>query len=235
MKAPFFVIFSLLFVLSTAAEAQSPRVGRKAASRYFQRDVEPSRELANQKAVEILDNEEPPEVNNEDQAKEIRRAPRPISDSYLMLHLGGFTSSFSHDWNGSGKRTGVGKSTYGVTYLYNQWENFDVHLRADFIEYSVGTEDAKKLSLLPVLTFPLVDTRFPLYFGLGAGLGVFFSQVDKESSISLDYQLFAGARFIDVFDGLGFFVEFGLKNHLHLLSNGQFSGTSLAVGGIFNF
>ena len=235
MKTPFFVIFSLVLALSAAAQAGNTQVGRKAASRYFERNVDPSREVANQKAVEILDEEEPPEINNEDQAQEVRNVPRSISDNYLMLHIGGFTDSDSHDWNGAGKRDGVGKSTYGVTYLYNEWENFDVHLRADFVEYSLGPDDAKKLSLLPVITFPLVQTRFPLYFGLGAGLGVFFTQVNKESSLSLDYQLFAGARFIDVIDGLGFFIEFGLKNHLHLLSSGQFSGTALSVGGIFNF
>jgi hypothetical protein len=51
----------------------------------------------------------------------------------------------------------------------------------------------------------------------------------------LDYQLIAGARFFDVFENAGFFIESGLKNHLQLWDQGQFNGTFLSAGAVFTF
>jgi hypothetical protein len=186
--------------------AQTPKVGRKAAAQYFQNDAE----LA-------------------------RRPSQASGDQVLMLSLGTFIGSKAYQWKGSGTRDNVGRTSYGVTYLMDQWTGMDVNLRADFNEYKVEDDRAVKLSLLPLLTFPHASSRFPLYFGLGLGLGVFFQQVSEESNLSLDYQLVAGARFMDLFENVGFFFELGLKNHLHILSDGQFNGTALTAGGIFSF
>jgi hypothetical protein len=152
-----------------------------------------------------------------------------------MLHIGGYSSSTSYAWKDSTKRNGVGKATYGLTYLLDQWGGMDVNLRFDFNEYKIDDERASKLSIIPLLTFPKAETKFPLYFGLGAGAGVFFTQLQDESNLSLDYQLLLGARFIDLYQNLGAFIEFGLKNHLHLLSDGQFNGMATSVGAVFTF
>lgn len=189
---------------SHAAEEQ-PRVGRKAAAKYFQ--AQPS-------------TREPAAAN---------------SENMLMLHVGGFSQSTSYVWKGSDKRNGVGQATYGVTYLFDRWGGMDVNLRFDFTEYKLDSDRATKLSFLPLLTFPSISTGFPLYFGLGAGPGVFFTQVSEESNLSLDYQLVTGVRFTDLVEHIGVFVEFGLKNHLLLLSDGQFNGTALTAGAIFTF
>ena len=111
----------------------------------------------------------------------------------------------------------------------------DLNLRFDFNEYQLDSDRATKLSLLPLLTFPPASSHFPLYFGLGAGLGIFFQQIPDESNISFDYQLVAGARFADLIENFGVFVEFGLKNHLQVLSDGQFNGTALTTGAVFTF
>ena len=58
---------------------------------------------------------------------------------------------------------------------------------------------------------------------------------EGESSLSLDYQLIAGARIFDVFENTGFLIETGMKNHVHLLSDGQFNGVFLTVGSVFTF
>jgi hypothetical protein len=204
------------FVFSTA-QADRPKVGRKAAAEYFDKSkTKPSREVAQEAESASLG----------DQAAE----------GILFLHFGKFLSSQAYEWKESGKIEGVGKNAFGVTYLFDKWAGLDTNLRADFIEYDVSGTRATKLSLMPLWTFPRAETRFPLYFGLGAGLGVFFTQVEKESALALDYQLVAGTRFMDLQDSnTGFFVEFSLKNHLHLLSDGQLNGTALTAGAIFSF
>jgi hypothetical protein len=110
-----------------------------------------------------------------------------------------------------------------------------LNVRFDFTEYKLDSDRATKLSILPLITFPSISTRFPLYFGIGAGAGVFFTQVSEESNLSFDYQLITGVRFTDLLEHTGVFVEFGLKNHLLLLSDGQFNGTALSAGAIFTF
>ena len=202
----------LVFMMgfSLASDAQVPKVGRRAAAKYFEKDREVLREPAPERYVRE-------------------------GNEVLMLSIGTFIGSKSYQWKGSDSRDNLGRSSYGVTYLYEEWKGLDMNIRADFNEYKLDDNRAVKLSLMPLITFPRAESHFPLYFGIGAGLGVFFQQVPDESNLSFDYQLIAGARFMDLFNNLGFFFELGLKNHLHLLSDGQFNGTALTAGLIFSF
>jgi hypothetical protein len=84
-------------------------------------------------------------------------------------------------------------------------------------------------------TFPDADSKFPLYFGLAGGLGVFMTQIPDESPVTFDYQLFAGVRIFEIFEKTGFYIEGGLKNHLQLTSSGQLNGTYIAAGLLFTF
>lgn len=155
---------------------------------------------------------------------------------YLALHAGSFMDSSAWEWKGNGRRNKVGSNTFGVTYRLDEWnQSMDWNLRVDFSEYKLDDEKPLKMSLLPLLTFPNANARFPLYFGGGLGLGVFFQQIENESPLSLDYQLVLGARFFDVFGNAGFFIETGLKNHLLLTSSGQYNGVFLAGGALFTF
>jgi hypothetical protein len=199
-------------VFSQWASAETPRVGRNAAARYFS-------------GKDVDTNPQPTPAARESSGFE----------RLLMLHVGGYTSSTAYEWKDSNKRTGVGKATYGVTYLFDQWNGIDLNMRFDFNEYKIDDERATKLSLMPLWTFPMAESKFPLYFGFGAGLGVFFNQIENESNLSFDYQVIAGARFLDLIENCGAFVEFGMKNHLHLLSDGQFNGTALSAGAVFTF
>lgn len=206
----FFSSLILLSVISQSSWAETPKVGRRAAAKYLA-PVDPEREEA---------------------AAEYHR--RSV-DRLIMLHVGGYTSSTSYAWKDNNKRNGVAKATYGVTYLFDSWSGLDVNVRFDFNEYKIDDERATKLSVMPLWTFPLAETEFPLYFGFGLGAGIYFIQLPDESNLALDYQLIAGARFLDLIDNFGAFVEFGMKNHLHLLSDGQLNGTSLAAGAVFTF
>jgi len=202
---------SLFFFLSFSAIAQNqqsaqPTVGRKAAEKYFQEDRK------------IVEEEHSSSVEN-----------------VLMLHLGRFINSQAYDWGSTSPLNDTGQALYGITYLFDQWHGMDLNIRIDFHEFNVSNNRAVKIALLPLWTFPKVETRFPLYFGIGGGLGIFMQQLTNKSNLSFDYQFIMGARFLDITPGFGAFVEFGLKNHLHLLSNGQFNGTNFAGGVVFNF
>lgn len=208
MKTFLSVILPLLTLSSLAfAQDSQPVVGRDAAARYFQK-------------------------------REVSQASGAGSagDHFLAIHYGRYMSSQSYDWSPAGTEEDVGSNQFGVTYRVGEWVNsMDLNLRLDYNEYDLGGMNPSKLSFMPLITFPDANSRFPLYFGAGVGLGVFFKQIDGKSALSLDYQLVAGARFFNVFENTGFFVEAGLKNHLHILSSGQLNGTFLSGGLVFTF
>lgn len=202
---------------SEVASSTSHEVGRKAATKYMGTH---GKKAGNEKA-----NGHPN-----------RSVASTGGQHYLALHAGGYLSDTAYKWGESDSVSNIGKANLGVTYRVGEWVNsMDLSFRVDFSTFKLAEGSASKLSFLPVVTFPDASSRFPLYFGGGLGAGVFVSQVAQESSISFDYQLIAGARFFDVIGSTGFFVEGGLKNHLFLLSDGQFNGTFAAVGTVFSF
>ncbi len=91
------------------------------------------------------------------------------------------------------------------------------------------------MSILAAVLLPDISSQFPFYFGAAVGPGVYFKQLDGESSITLDYQLLLGLRFLNVIDSVGFFVETGLQNHIHILSDGQLNSSYLIGGVLFSF
>lgn len=202
------LILPLLLGSVAFAQDSQPIVGREAAARYFQK-----RDPAQQGYV-----------------------GGSTSDHFLALHFGRYMSSQSYDWSKNGSQDDVGGNSFGVTYRVGEWQNsMDLNLRIDYAEFDLPGENPSKLSFMPLVTFPDASSRFPLYFGAGLGLGIFLKQTSDKSALSLDYQLVLGARFFDVFENTGFFLEAGLKNHLHLLSSGQLNGTFLAGGLVFTF
>lgn len=166
-------------------------------------------------------------------------APRQMSsasgDRYLALHLGIAFDEETYKW-GERNKDDVSEFNAGVTYRMGEWVNsMDMNFRADLTFFELREGKALKLSLLPLITFPDVRSRFPLYFGAGAGLGVFFKQIRDESHISLDYQVVAGARLFELVENMGIIFEVGMKNHVLLLSDGQYNGAYFSVGSVFEF
>lgn len=190
----------------TVKESDSAKTGRQKAQEYFQADADKS------------------------------TAPAVSSgDHYLAIHIGQFMQSETWLWGQKDKQIDTGKSNFGVTYRFDEWGQTDLDVRFELSEYNVVEKKPLKFSILPLIVFPEAGSQFPLYFGAGAGLGVFFKQVEQESSLSFDYQIFMGARFFNIYGSSGFFVETGLKNHVHLLSDGQFNGTYFSLGALFTF
>ncbi|MES3037241.1 MAG: hypothetical protein V4736_04970, partial [Bdellovibrionota bacterium] len=140
------------------------------------------------------------------------------------------------EWGQRERATDNGNFSAGVTYRIGELNGIaDYVIRIDFNEYNVAGKSPLKMSLLPMVNFPDANSEFPLYFGAGAGPGIFFKQVDDESALSLDYQLLLGVRFFDVGGNAGFFIETGMKNHLLLTTSGQFNGVFLTAGALFTF
>jgi hypothetical protein len=157
-----------------------------------------------------------------------------INSRLLSLHIGGYLHSKAYQWGETSSSEKVGVQTTGVTYKVGEWtQMMDLNLRVDYFQYEVAHERPIKISFLPLLTFPDSATGFPLYFGLGAGPGIFLSQMEKESVLSLDYQLIFGVRWNDIWRSSGFFIESGIKDHLHVLSDGQFTSQFLTAGAVF--
>jgi hypothetical protein len=204
-----FLLTAAVFALSAHAQAEkTPRVGRVAAAKYFQ-------------SAEV-EEESAPNMGPE--------------GHYLALYAGTYTSSQAYEWGGHGKQDSVGGLNVGVTYRIGEWHNsMDFNMRIEFQEFKVAGERPTKLSFIPLFTFPDASAKFPLYFGGGIGLGIFMKQIKDESTLSLDYQLIAGARFFNVFENTGFFIESGLKNHLLILSSGQLNGVFVVAGAVFTF
>lgn len=202
----FFLVF--IFGLTNFAVAQptTPVVGKDAANKYFK-----------PKQAPVAEREFP-------------------TNHYLALHLGTYLDSAAYVWGPERKVNKPGKSSLGLTYLIGEWTgSMDLNFRVDFNTFELDEQRLTKMSIMPLITFPEVGAKFPLYFGAGVGVGAFFKQISSESSLSVDYQLVAGARLLNLFERTGFFIETGLKNHLHLLSDGQFNGVFLAAGAVFTF
>lgn len=223
------LVFSLGFAMTTSAYAQRVEV----------KDVNHSSELPDAEAdVETKSSSKNKENNADKYFKKSKESESSASsdDHFLAVHLGGFVSGDAFKWGSRDSAENVGKLTLGFTYRFGEWRSsMDLLFRGDFTTYELPDGTAQKLSFLPMLMLPDSSSRFPLYFGAGLGPGVFFKQVRSESNITLDYQLVVGARFFDVIESTGFFVETGLKNHLNLLSDGQFNGVFFSVGALFTF
>lgn len=154
---------------------------------------------------------------------------------YLALHIGPYVDSQVHNW-GVKSKDNEGTFTTAVTYRMGEWVNStDFLVRLAWQSVEINNEDTSKISILPIIAFPDARAKFPLYFGAGIGLGVFLDQVDDESSLSLDYTILLGTRFFNVFDTVGLMLEVGIDNHIFLTSKGQFSGTYVALGTVFEF
>ncbi len=172
-------------------------------------------------------------------ASEGNRAPARSGTGaahYLAVHLGTFLSDDAYKWGSQGKASDVGDLNAGVTYRVGEWVNsMDLAIRLDLSTYSLPGGGATKISVLPLILFPDANSRFPLYFGGGVGAGIMAKTTGGESALALEYQFLLGARFFEIVQSTGFFVEAGVKNHLHLFSDGQFNGQFLAAGAVFTF
>ena len=209
----------------TKSRERQPRIGR----RYSQTDAAP--ESGREAASKYMGSGE-----KKSSASESRRPAGTSSERYLALHFGPFLSSDSFHWGRTDKVRDAGNWTAGLTYRLGGWENSaDFAIRFDVSTFDLPEGKATKIALLPMILFPDASSQFPLYFGGGVGLGVMSKQIDDESALALEYQLVGGVRFFELAGSAGAFIEAGIKNHIHILSDGQFNGAFISFGTVFTF
>lgn len=212
------LVLSFLFGVQMSY-AEAPRVGKKAAARYFQSETQPSAEsqIPTNRASSNIEGLSP-------------------EDHFLTFGFSNYVSSDTYRWSPNGQENQVGKWGLDMMYRIGKFSNtIDQALRVSYNEYDVNSFRASKMSFLYALTLPDAGSQFPLYFGAAAGGGVFLKQVPDKSPLSLDYQMYLGLRLFNVMDTAGFYVEGGLKNHLLLTSDGQLNGTFISAGAVFTF
>lgn len=217
-KLALFLFVSLTFGFQFSY-ARSPKVGKKAAARYFQGEMQASVDPQAQTNRTISSNE-----------------TVAAEDHFLTLGFSNYLSSDSYRWGQSGSEEKVGKWGVDMMYRIGQYSNtIDQALRISYNEFDVQNYRASKLSFLYAITLPDAGSQFPFYFGAALGAGVFLKQLQDESPLSLDYQLYLGLRLFNVVDNTGFYIEGGLKNHLQLTSDGQLNGSFVSAGAVFTF
>ena len=195
---------------SAEAPQRRTKVGKKAARQYFSERKRP--------------------------ASSSRRSPSSDGARHMNIYIGGYLDDKQYRWGDLDREEDVGEMIFGVQYRIGEWVNsMDLFFRGEFQTFDIDSDQPNKLSLMPVIAIPDAKSGFPLYFGVGGGLGIFFSQLDKESDLSLDYLLMTGLRFPQLFGTWGFNFEVGMKGHIHLFSSGQFDGVYYALGAVFEF
>ena len=215
---------ALFFLLGLTVSFQNvfagaPKVGKKAAARYFQGEVQSSADS------------QTPSKRNPSNIETL--AP---DEHFLTFGFSHYLNSDSYRWGPAGSEEKVGEWGLDMMYRIRQFSNtFDEAIRVSYNEFDVSNYRASKLGFMYALTLPEAGSQFPLYFGAAAGAGVFLKQFPEESPLSFDYQLYLGLRLFNVIEKTGFYVEGGLKNHLLITTDGQFNGTYLAAGAVFTF
>lgn len=222
-----YLILIFVGLCGSISFADAPKVGKGVAAKYFQ-----SNHQVKNKSQEYSQN------SSDDDSDRRPSSIEALSDQehYLAIGLGVFTQTDSYNWGQSSKETDVGKVGIDMTYrLAQEGVLFDRALRVSYNEFKPVNEHTSKLSFMYAMTLPDAGSKFPLYFGLAAGPGVFLKQLSGESSLSLDYQLFLGLRLFNLFEKTGFYVEGGMRNHLLLTTDGQLNGTFISAGAVFTF
>lgn len=162
------------------------------------------------------------------------RAPQSIDSvdhsrsGLLSFSVGTLVSSKSYQWIGddlSGWNAEVGYRSSGGEYFANSY-----HLELQ--KFTDETRELAKVSFLFSLSFPR-RLSFPVYIGIAAGPGYFFAQRQGESAFSLDYKGYLGFR-LNQNQGQ-YFIQTGVKNHVHMLSDGQFIGWFVSSGVAYKF
>lgn len=202
------IFLCLIFFMGAPGALYSDEVGREAAAKYFQK-----------------------------REKKLKRfvASGVIGRRYMTLHVGSFLSGEVYNW-GKNNSGNVGQSFLGVGYRIGEWtHSMDLLFRGELLSYKLQEGNPVKLSFMPMISFPDAQSGFPLYFGAGVGVGIFVKQIRSEGDLSLDYQIVAGTRFFNLWGSTGLSFEVGLKNHVHILSDGQHKGFFVALGGVFSF
>ena len=112
----------------------------------------------------------------------------------------------------------------------------DVNLQAAIFSSKMEKQRAVLLEITAQVTVPDIRSAFPLYVGLGAGLGFYPRYiVRKIPSLSANSQFFVGLRFLDLYHNLGLSMELNLRMQYPFSELEIYIETLGQLGLIFSF
>jgi len=118
-----------------------------------------------------------------------------------------------------------------------KFENIgDLQLRASLMASELESDKEISLELTSLFTFPEIETRFPVYFGLGLGFGFYpFYIIEKKPSFSFHSPFLLGLRFFELYSNLGAGAELDLRIHFPLNELQFYLESRLQLHLIFQF
>lgn len=112
----------------------------------------------------------------------------------------------------------------------------DLNLQVAMFSSKLATRRATLLEVSPRISIPEVQTAFPLYIGLGLGLGFYPRYIIKKlPPFSVNNQFFIGLRFFEIYHNLGFSAEINLRMHYLFSELEIYLETFAQMGLILNF
>ncbi len=150
-------------------------------------------------------------------------------DQILAVAVGSLINSKSYNWAGEESIPG-----WNVEVFYQKAGTgiFGQGFHLEMQKFATGDDELTKVSMLFSLTFPR-RLSFPVYLGVAAGPGYFLKQKENESDFAFDYKAYLGLRLNQIHSQ--YFVQSGVKNHVHVLSDGQFVGWFVSSGVAYTF
>ena len=112
----------------------------------------------------------------------------------------------------------------------------DVQLRASLLASQLEEGKEVSLELSALLTFPEIRSQFPIFFGMGFGLGFYpFYILEDIPSFSFHSPFLLGIRLFEIYHNLGVGAELNLRIHFPMSERQFYLETTLQFQIIFQF
>ena len=112
----------------------------------------------------------------------------------------------------------------------------DISLKTEIQSFLLKTGRATQINVNPVFSLPDTENGFPIYVGLGAGIGFYpYYILMGEPSLSLNGQFFTGLRLVNLYENLGLSAELVLNMHVPFKESQLYMETIASLGLLFSF
>lgn len=153
----------------------------------------------------------------------------------MVLYLG--SSLYSDSAGKNFKRKPFSSWILGFQQQIKEISNLgDFNLKTELQNFRLNAGRATQINITPVFSLPEMENGFPVYVGLGAGLGFYPYHILKgKPFFSLNTQFFVGLRLPNLYANLGLHAEMVLHMHIPFQDNRLYMDTIANLGIIFSF
>ena len=112
----------------------------------------------------------------------------------------------------------------------------DFSLKTEIQNFRLKTDRVTQINITPLFSLPEAQSKFPVYVGLGIGFGFYpYFILAGKPALSLNGQLFAGLRLINLYKNLGLNGEVVLNMHVPFKERELYMETIANLGLLFSF